>query len=469
MRKMRRATLLNALYGRVVYPLAEPKAYRGMQGLVADHRRRESQSLDENAGQQWSALRQVIQSAYDSVPFYRRRLDEAGVRPGDIQSPAHLQGIPLLTRDDIRNHLDDLWSRRYRREDLLPAATGGTTDVPVPLLRSVPALRKKAAVHMRFNNWAGMFPGDKVLYLWGAAVDFAKNPSWRWRAYDRFVMRRMWAPTSLFNEQVLSSYREQLNRFRPRVIYAYPTPLALLCEFLRDTGKPFHRPASVICTAEPLSTDQRRLIEQTLGCPAFEMYGSREFGMIAADCEHGNLHLNPAAAYVEFVPVPGAEVDGLCELVVTDLLNDGMPLIRYRINDCAIPAEPGCACGRGYAMLGKVSGRTADNFVLPDGNIVPGISLQNRVIKVCPGIKKIQIVQETPAQFMIRYVPGATFAAEDLKSLDSKLSEYFGQSVRWKFEPVADIQREASGKTRFCISHVSRPLAASVSSQSAAQ
>ncbi|PYX91931.1 MAG: hypothetical protein DMG67_08515, partial [Acidobacteria bacterium] len=239
--------------------------------------------------------------------------------------------------------------------------------------------------------------------------------------------------------------------------------------FLRDTGKPFHRPASVICTAEPLSTDQRRLIEQTLGCPAFEMYGSREFGMIAADCEHGNLHLNPAAAHVEFVPVPGAEVDGLCELVVTDLLNDGMPLIRYRINDCAIPAEPGCACGRGYAVLGKVSGRTADNFVLPDGNIVPGISLQNRVIKVCPGIKKIQIVQETPAQFMIRYVPGATFAAEDLKSLDTKLSEYFGQSVRWKFESVADIQREASGKTRFCISHVSRPLAASVSSQSAAQ
>ena len=167
--------------------------------------------------------------------------------------------------------------------------------------------------------------------------------------------------------------------------------------------------------------------------------------------------------------MPGAEVDGLCELVVTDLLNDGMPLIRYRINDCAIPAEPGCACGRGYAMLGKVSGRTADNFVLPDGNIVPGISLQNRVIKVCPGIKKIQIVQETPAQFVIRYVPGATFAAEDLKSLDSKLSEYFGQSVRWKFEPVADIQREASGKTRFCISHVSRPLAASVSSQGAAQ
>src|SRR5438046_7130762 len=115
-----------------------------MQRLLADHRRRESQSLDENAGQQWSALRQVIQSAYDSVPFYRRRLDEAGVRPGDIQSPAHLQGIPLLTRDDIRKHLDDLWSRRYRREELLPAARGGTTADPVLHLRPVHTLRNNA-------------------------------------------------------------------------------------------------------------------------------------------------------------------------------------------------------------------------------------------------------------------------------------------------------------------------------------
>ena len=468
MPKARRANLLNAFYSRVMYPLAEPKAYRGMQKLIAGHRRRESQSLQENATQQWGALRRLIQHAYDSIPFYRRRLDEAGIRPGDLQSPAQFARIPVLTRDDIRHNLDDLWSRRYRREELLPAATGGTTDVPVPLLRSVPALRKKAAVHMRFNNWAGMFPGDKVLYLWGAAVDFSQKPSWRWRIYDRLLMRRMWAPTSLFNEQVLTSYRDQLNRFRPSVIYAYPTPLALLCEFLRDAGKTFHRPSSVICTAEPLLPEQRRIIEQTLGCPAFEMYGSREFGMIAADCEHGNLHLNPAAAYVEFVPVPGAEVEGLCELVVTDLLNDGMPLIRYRINDCVIPAQPDCACGRGYAVLGKIAGRTADNFVLPDGNIVPGISLQNRVIKVCPGIKKIQIVQETPAEFIIRYVPGTSFASEDLNSLDSKLSEYFGRSVRWKFEPVADIQREASGKTRFCISHVSRP-AASLSSESAVQ
>src|SRR5437764_10109899 len=188
MQEKRSASLFNAFYSRVVYPLAEPKAYRGMQKLIAGHRQRELQTLGENARQQWSALQQLIQHAYDSIPFYRRRLDDAGIRPGDLQSPAQFARIPVLTRDDIRHNLDDLWSRRYRREELLPAATGGTTDVPVPLLRSVTALRKKAAVHMRFNNWAGMFPGDKVLYLWGAAVDFSQKPSWLWRIDERLLI-----------------------------------------------------------------------------------------------------------------------------------------------------------------------------------------------------------------------------------------------------------------------------------------
>src|SRR5256885_14823143 len=108
---------MNALYSRVIYPLAEPAAHRGMNRLMAEYGERESDSLASNQERQWAAMQQVIQNAYDSTPFYRRRLDEAGVRPGDISSPAQLSRIPLLTRADIRDNLDGLWSRRYRRED----------------------------------------------------------------------------------------------------------------------------------------------------------------------------------------------------------------------------------------------------------------------------------------------------------------------------------------------------------------
>jgi phenylacetate-CoA ligase len=177
--------------------------------------------------------------------------------------------------------------------------------------------------------------------------------------------------------------------------------------------------------------------------------------MIGAECEqHNGLHFHPAAAFVEFVPVAGAEIDDLHEVLVTDLLNFGMPLIRYRINDCTVPVAKSCACGRGFPLVKKIVGRTTDNFYLPDGSVVPGVSLTNRVIQVCPGLHKLQVIQKTVDDFHIRYVPGAGFSSADLDHLRLKLSVFFPGQIRWTFEEVSAIERERSGKTRFCISYV---------------
>jgi phenylacetate-CoA ligase len=294
-----------------------------------------------------------------------------------------------------------------------------------------------------------------VFRLWGAQQDFHPNPSWRWRFYDRHILRNVWAPTSLLNPNILEKYRQLLNEFRPKIIYAYPTPLALFCEHLQGCGRPYHRPKSAICTAEPLQDQQRRIIEETLGCPVFEHYGSRDFGMVAAECEaHQGIHLHPAAVYVEFVPIEGAELESLHEILVTDLLNFGMPMIRYRINDCAVLASRECVCGRGFPLLQKIMGRTADVFQLPNGDRVPGISLHRVITEFCPGLKKIQIIQDTLTNFRIRFVPGRNFKNTDLDFLGQRLGERFGNSVHWDLESVAEIERERSGKTRFCISHV---------------
>jgi hypothetical protein len=79
------------------------------------------------------------------------------------------------------------------------------------------------------------------------------------------------------------------------------------------------------------------------------------------------------------------------------------------------------------------------------------------VLKVCPGLKKVQVVQETLKDFVVRFVPGPGFSQADLELLQANLRRFFGDSPEWKFEQVEDIQRERSGKTRFCISHVQRP------------
>jgi phenylacetate-CoA ligase len=448
----------NRAYMGMVQPILRDSPGRGLRGRLGEYRRLERLSAEESRQRQWRALSRLLQHAYDSAPFYRERFDRIGLKPADVLSENELAKIPPLTREEIRVHFEELWSRKYSKEALRPAATGGTTDTPVPLLRSPECLREKMVVQTHFDTWAGMWPGDKIFRLWGAQQDFNPNPSWRWRFYDRHVLRNVWAPTSLLNPGVLEKYRQLLNEFQPKIIYAYPTPLALFCEYLKECGRPYLRPKSAICTAEPLQDQQRKVIEQALGCPVFRHYGTRDFGMVAAECEaHEGMHFNPASVFVEYIPVEGAETEGLHEILVTDLLNLGMPMIRYRINDCAVLADRACSCGRTFPLIRGIVGRTTDNFRLPSGNIVPGVALTNRVIQVCPGLKKLQVIQKTLEDFHVRYVPGPGFARTDLDLLASKLKVFFPDPLRWTFEEVPEIERERSGKTRFCISHVTTP------------
>jgi len=451
---------LNRVYARVIYPIFDPRSYGRFSDRLQRYQRIEGSSLEANRELQWQALTRLLAHAYDSSPFYRQRFDQAGVRPSDIASSADLRKIPPLTRDDLRNHLAEIQSRRYRPEELMRSATGGTTDTPVPLLRDPECVREKVAVQWQFNSWAGLFPGDKVFYLWGARFDLPQNPSWRYRLYDRHLMRRVWAPTSDLSEEVLESYRQTLNQLRPRIIYAYPRALALFCEFLRACGRPYVRPKAAICTAELLFPEQRQVIEAVLGCPVFDHYGTRDFGLPAAECEeHRGLHVNPLVVYFEYLPVKDAEVEGLREILVTDLLNYGMPMIRYQVNDCAVVDSEACPCGRGFPLIKGLVGRTSDLFRLADGAVVMGGSLLSRAIgQACRTLRKIQIIQETFTEFRLRFVPGEDFAEEDLKLLEKRLDEYFGVQLQWKFEKVEDIERERSGKTRLCISRVTNPL-----------
>lgn len=447
--------LRQALYTYAILPATEP-ACRGLGARLRHWRRQERQALAVNLDLQWQAVQRLLRHAWDNTEFYRQRFQAAGLHPGDIRAPEDLRRLPVLTRNDLRESLAGMVSRLHPRAHMQAAASGGTTETPVPIYRDSAAVAEKRAVQELLRTWGGLHPGDRVLYLWGASRDFAENPSWRWRLYDQHLMRRRWLPTSRLGAEVFEQYRQVMNRLRPQVIVAYPTPLQLFCEYLAGCGRPYWRPSSAQCTAEALTPGARAQIEQTLGCAVFEQYGSREFGLIAGECEaHQGLHLHPLAAYVETQTMAGAGPDGPQELLVTDLLNQGMPLIRYRINDCVAAGDwPGaCTCGRGFPRLPPILGRSGDVFRLPDGSVVPGVAL-NRMPRLAPGIAKIQMIQETLTQFRLRYVPAASFGPDDLTAARATLAAFFPPQTCWTFEAVAEIPREASGKTRFCISRL---------------
>jgi phenylacetate-CoA ligase len=143
-------------------------------------------------------------------------------------------------------------------------------------------------------------------------------------------------------------------------------------------------------------------------------------------------------------------------VVVTDLTNRAMPLLRYQVGDVAVLDERRCPCGRGLPLLQRLEGREADYVVTPDGGLISGISLTENFALHVPGLAQLQIVQESLRRFVFRIVKGLDFNARSLERIDSLVGERFGPDIAYTCEYVARIPQEPSGKYRFCISKVHR-------------
>src|SRR5262249_8373738 len=151
----------------------------------------------------------------------------------------------------------------------------------------------------------------------------------------------------------------QLCRRRPRFVLAYARAAVLFARWAEARDLRLHRPDAVLTSAEVLEEDERAVIERAFGCRVFNRYGCREVSVIASECDaHDGLHVMAEGLYVELeTPTGPARPGEMGSVLVTDLLNPAMPLVRYRIGDMASWAPGRCACGRGLPRLAKVSGR----------------------------------------------------------------------------------------------------------------
>jgi len=416
-----------------------------------------SLSREEIRDAQWRSLMDTIKHAYEHVPFYRRRLRDADLSLGQIQAPSDLTRIPELTRDDIRSHGGELLAEGLDRQTLVRTATGGTTSSPVDLYLDPQCLDLRQAATIAFNKWFGYNLGDKAVWLWGAAQDFPQRAgiaAVKTRIRNYLTSRIVWLPSSYLDDAIMAEYYNKLCRYKPKVIQAYPTPLYLFAKYLAERNLTY-RPETITVAAEHLYDYQREQIESVFRCRVFNWYGARELGHIASECrEHHGMHINAYHLFVEVIADGKQVVDKEGTLVITDMRNPAMPLIRYNIGDIGMVSHRECACGSYLPILEDVSGRLVDTFVTPEGARVPGVALTNRIIGSCTGIEKMQVVQKTPARFVIRIVKGQTFSDSDITELEESMRTFFRTELDLGYEYVDDIPVTKSGKSRFCISEV---------------
>jgi phenylacetate-CoA ligase len=405
---------------------------------------------------QWDALRKLLEFVSTSNPFYRERFRSAGFRPSELRGPDDLAAIPVLSKDDIRSRGADLISDGYSPEGMFHKRTGGSTGVPVHLYWDRDAYRFKGAVVKRHDAWAGYRFGDKHATLWG---DTEKRYPLRERIFHALCARTIFLDTLLMDEAHLRNFVQRLRRFRPPVLYGHAHSVYFFTRYLIDEGIDDIRFTALISTAETLLPAERQVIESRFGRVLFDRYGCEELSLIASECEsHDGLHIAAEGLYVE---VLGGDEQSPGRVVVTDLMNRGMPLVRYEVGDLATIAPGRCSCGRGLPRLGRVFGRTTDILYAPDGRKISGVSILDTFVIHVPGVHQAQIVQDALDHVILRIVRDSGFGPASVAHLGQTVSRVFGPAMRHHIEYVEAIAPTPRGKYQFTICQVSPPQSAS--------
>lgn len=414
-------------------------------------------SKDEVLQDQWGRLLRMIQFVYEKIPFYMDRFREAGITPQAIQSPSDLLRIPILAREDIRRNQVTLLDPSLDRNQLIGAATGGTTDSPIQLFLDRECLyQRRAATHV-FYTWFSYRPGDSMAFLWGAQQDFPRTLTFKNKVLQWLLGQSLFLPCSYLNDDIMWDYYKRLSAFQPKVLQAYPTALYLFADFLERNG--LRLPIKNInVAAEYLYDYQRQKIESIFGTKIFNWYGARELGHIATECwVHNGMHINTFGVYVEVLK-DGKHVQGeMGEIVITDLLNKAMPLIRYKIGDVGSISHRNCPCGSNLPFIEEVGGRYVDTFKKRDGTFIPTVAFTGRVIKEHLGIEKLQIIQKDFEHLQLNIVKGEQYSDRALVNLEEELCQFMRERLSFDVRFVDKILPEKSGKILFCKSEVTPP------------
>jgi len=405
---------------------------------------------------QLRALQAQLRHAYATVPYYRAAWSAAGVHPDDVTSFADFEAFPILTKADLRRHERSLVSSLYDIEKLRVKRTSGSTGVPLTIYIDEPAVQWKTACTIRSDEWSSWRLGQRVAKVWG-------NPEYRHfgfkgRLRNYFLDRAVYLDTLDLTDTRLAEFAAAIRRHRPGLIFGHAHSLYLLACYLKKRGLNDVRPNGIISTAMLLHDWQRAVIEKVFNRKVTNRYGCEEVSLIACECEeHNGLHVNADSVYTEVPANPDRQGGGgPGKLLVTDLTNRAMPLIRYQIGDVVVPSERVCPCGRGLPLIERIEGREADYVLTPAGRLISGISLTENFALHIPGTAQVQIVQESLTELVIRIVPDDAFDDESKRKIAALVDATFGGGVRHEIELVDSIPQEPSGKYRFCISKVAR-------------
>ncbi|MEZ6150013.1 MAG: hypothetical protein R3C09_07810 [Pirellulaceae bacterium] len=404
---------------------------------------------------QFQRLRSMLEHCYQHSRYFNRLWDAGGLHPSHLQSLSDFTRWPITSRETMRDCAKEIRTS-LPGTGCVRKRTGGSSGMPLEFLIDLAANERRIASSLRGYAWAGASPGTRQTHLWGMTLGAqSRMRSWKEHIYNRYLYRRDFINSFDVHEKETTSLVARINRYDPKIIVAYTTPLYCLARDIDQLGLKVAPPAAIIVGAEKLHDYQRKLIERVFAAPVFETYGSREFSLIGAECgRHQGLHLTMENLLIEVVDQDGTPTPAGQEgnIVVTDLFNVAMPFMRYAIGDRAIAGLEACPCGRGLPLLRKISGRQLDVLITADGHRLAGEYFPH-ILKDYSAVRQFQVTQRQRDLIEMKFVVDRPWGDESRETLRRAIQKSIGKSTTLLMSEVPSIPLTPAGKLRVVVGH----------------
>jgi len=458
------------------YRLSKNKGWQYYQKYIDS----EYHSLEDRKRRQWEKLKRILHHAYYNVPFYRRKFDEANIKPENVKTKDDFKKIPITTKRELmRNFPQNVIAKNYSLKNLRFSNTSGASGRFLMLANDHEDINHKYAAKLRSRYLMGVNIGESILrispnecqpclpdgtspsiglfsYLWTILT----NKKYKSQAYYIFMEKKLVNPllhrrktlsplgVKLHNED-LRWYIEMIKKYNPRILTGYPLYLYLLARYMEENSiSPFG--CKVVDLTGGSSTKwMRDFIGEKFGAPVYQIYGSCEFGRVASECQQslGLMHILEDFCYVEFIKNTGEEAKPkeLANIIITSLTNYAMPLIRYECQDVGWYDLKSCGCGRTTKLM-YVEGRLQDLIITNDGKVLTTHFFLEKFLNY-PGIRLFQLLQYRGDRFEFRIVRRDN-ANIDTVRLKNILYELLGKRVQIEINFTDYIKPQPSGKYR---------------------
>lgn len=332
----------------------------------------ECMPVAERKALQFYRLRHTVRRAYESIPHYKKKFDQHGVKPDDIRSLDDIRKLPFTTKDDLRENYPFGMFAAPMKEIVRVHSSSGTTGKPVVVGYTRKDIDTWSELMARTICCAGGTPDDIIQIAYGYGL-FTGGLGVHYGA-EKLGATVVPISGGNTNRQVMI-----MQDFNVTMLACTPSYALFIAEVAEEMGidpKSLKLRAGIF-GAEPWSTQMRVEIEKRLHCKAIDIYGLSEIigPGVSSECEEQcHLHIFDDHFYPEIIdpetgePLPPGEKG---ELVFTCLTKEAFPVMRFRTRDLSCLYVEPCACGRTHTRMERVTGRTDDMLIIRGVNVFP--------------------------------------------------------------------------------------------------